>query len=150
MNGFRKREQLRIQVLTAELRKIANVIVVAPDRNRSAASSSLTLVEPLRPRHLDNGDYCVNGTPAECVHLALNGFLSGQVDLVVSGINAGCDMGDDTIYILALWLLPLRCCHLGLPAVAVSLMVVSHYETVALANEYRDLLSKLQHQLLTS
>ena len=87
-----------IQVLATELRKIAEVIVVAPDRNRSAASSSLTLVEPLRPRHLDNGDYCVNGTPADCVYLALNGFLSGQVDLVVSGINAGCNMGDDTIY----------------------------------------------------
>ena len=86
-----------IQVLAKELRKIADVVIVAPDRNRSAASSSLTLVEPLRPRHLDSGDYCVNGTPADCVHLALNGFLSGQVDLVVSGINAGCNMGDDTI-----------------------------------------------------
>ena len=82
-----------IQVLAKELRKIADVVIVAPDRNRSAASSSLTLVEPLRPRHLDSGDYCVNGTPADCVHLALNGFLSGQVDLVVSGINAGCNMG---------------------------------------------------------
>ena len=63
-----------IQVLAKELRKIADVVIVAPDRNRSAASSSLTLVEPLRPRHLDSGDYCVNGTPADCVHLALNGF----------------------------------------------------------------------------
>lgn len=75
-----------IQVLAKELRKIADVVIVAPDRNRSAASSSLTLVEPLRPRHLDSGDYCVNGTPADCVHLALNGFLSGQVDLVVSAL----------------------------------------------------------------
>ena len=64
-----------IQVLAKELRKIADVVIVAPDRNRSAASSSLTLVEPLRPRHLDSGDYCVNGTPADCVHLALNGFI---------------------------------------------------------------------------
>ena len=55
-----------IQVLAKELRKIADVVIVAPDRNRSAASSSLTLVEPLRPRHLDSGDYCVNGTPADC------------------------------------------------------------------------------------
>ena len=54
-----------IQVLAKELRKIADVVIVAPDRNRSAASSSLTLVEPLRPRHLDSGDYCVNGTPAD-------------------------------------------------------------------------------------
>ena len=109
-----------IQVLAKELRKIADVVIVAPDRNRSAASSSLTLVEPLRPRHLDSGDYCVNGTPADCVHLALNGFLSGQVDLVVSGINAGCNMGDDTLYSGTL-AAALEGRHLGLPAIAVSL-----------------------------
>lgn len=70
-----------IQVLAKELRKIADVVIVAPDRNRSAASSSLTLVEPLRPRHLDCGDYCVNGTPADCVHLALNGFYLDKLIL---------------------------------------------------------------------
>ena len=116
-----------IQVLAKELRKIADVVIVAPDRNRSAASSSLTLVEPLRPRHLDSGDYCVNGTPADCVHLALNGFLSGQVDLVVSGINAGCNMGDDTIYSGTL-AAALEGRHLGLPAIAVSLDGRLHYE----------------------
>ena len=119
-----------IQVLAKELRKIADVVIVAPDRNRSAASSSLTLVEPLRPRHLDCGDYCVNGTPADCVHLALNGFLSGQVDLVVSGINAGCNMGDDTIYSGTL-AAALEGRHLGLPAIAVSLDGRQHYETAA-------------------
>lgn len=134
-----------IQVLAMELRKIAEVIVVAPDRNRSAASSSLTLVEPLRPRHLDNGDYCVNGTPADCVHLALNGFLSGQVDLVVSGINAGCNMGDDTIYSGTL-AAALEGRHLGLPAIAVSLDGRQHYETAA--QVVCDLIPKLQHQLL--
>ena len=87
-----------IQTLAEHLRKFANVIIVAPDRNRSAASNSLTLVEPLRPRRLDNGDYCINGTPADCVHLALNGFLTGKIDLVVSGINAGANLGDDKLY----------------------------------------------------
>ena len=87
-----------IQVMAEALRKIATVTIVAPDRNRSAASSSLTLVEPLRPLKLPNGDYCINGTPADCVHLALNGFLAGRVDLVVSGINAGANLGDDVIY----------------------------------------------------
>lgn len=134
-----------IQVLAAELRKIADVVVVAPDRNRSAASSSLTLVEPLRPRHLDNGDYCVNGTPADCVHLALNGFLSGQVDLVVSGINAGCNMGDDTLYSGTL-AAALEGRHLGLPAIAVSLDGRQHYETAA--RVVCDLIPKLHNQLL--
>lgn len=119
-----------IQILAAELRKFANVVVVAPDRNRSAASSSLTLVTPLRPRHLDNGDYCVNGTPADCVHLALNGFLAGKIDLVVSGINAGCNLGDDTLYSGTL-AAALEGRHLGLPAIAVSLDGRQHYETAA-------------------
>ena len=64
-----------IQVLAKELRKIADVVIVAPDRNRSAASSSLTLVEPLRPRHLDCGDYCVNGTPADLCAFGLKWFF---------------------------------------------------------------------------
>ena len=72
----------------------------------------------------------MNGTPADCVHLALNGFLSGQVDLVVSGINAGCNMGDDTIYSGTL-AAALEGRHLGLPAIAVSLDGRQHYETAA-------------------
>ncbi|OBX06804.1 5'/3'-nucleotidase SurE [Gallibacterium genomosp. 3] len=119
-----------IQTLATYLRKIANVIVVAPDRNRSAASSSLTLIEPLRPRLLDNGDYCVNGTPADCVYLAMNHLLSGKIDLVVSGINAGVNLGDDILYsgtVAAAF----EGRHLGLPAIAVSLDGRQHYETAA-------------------
>ncbi|OOF66442.1 5'/3'-nucleotidase SurE [Rodentibacter sp. Ppn85] len=134
-----------IQVLATELRKFADVVIVAPDRNRSAASSALTLVEPLRPRHLDNGDYCINGTPADCVHLALNGFLSGQVDLVVSGINAGCNMGDDTIYSGTV-AAALEGRHLGLPSIAVSLDGRQHYETAA--RVVADLIPKLHNQLV--
>ncbi|PJG83867.1 5'/3'-nucleotidase SurE [Caviibacterium pharyngocola] len=119
-----------IKTLAHELRKIAQVTVVAPDRNRSAASSSLTLVEPLRPLKLDSGDYCINGTPADCVHLALNGFLSGRVDLVISGINAGVNLGDDVIYSGTV-AAALEGRHLGLPAIAVSLDGRQHYETAA-------------------
>lgn len=119
-----------IQILAEHLRKFAEVIIVAPDRNRSAASSALTLVEPLRPRLLDNGDYCVNGTPADCVYVGLNHLLAGKVDLVVSGINAGCNMGDDVLYsgtVAAAF----EGRHLGLPAVAVSLDGRQHYASAA-------------------
>lgn len=136
-----------IKALAAELRKIANVIVVAPDRNRSAASSSLTLVEPLRPFKLDNGDYCINGTPADCVHLALNGFLAGRVDLVVSGINAGVNLGDDVLYSGTV-AAALEGRHLGLPSVAVSLDGRQHFETAA--RVVCDLIPRLHGELLKS
>ena len=119
-----------IQVMAEALRKIATVTIVAPDRNRSAASSSLTLVEPLRPLKLPNGDYCINGTPADCVHLALNGFLAGRVDFVVSGINAGANLGDDVIYSGTV-AAALEGRHLGLPSIAVSLEGRIYFETAA-------------------
>ncbi|QLB12399.1 5'-nucleotidase /3'-nucleotidase /exopolyphosphatase [Bisgaardia hudsonensis] len=134
-----------IKILADELRKIAQVTVVAPDRNRSAASSSLTLVEPLRPIKLPNGDYCINGTPADCVHLALNGFLSGQVDLVVSGINAGVNLGDDIIYSGTV-AAALEGRHLGLPAIAVSLDGRLYYETAA--RVVCDLVPKLHSKIV--
>lgn len=77
---------------------LAELTVVAPDRNRSGASSSLTLEQPLRVQRLANGFHAVNGTPSDCVHLALNGLLGGDPDMVVSGINAGANLGDDTLY----------------------------------------------------
>ena len=110
-----------IRAMADALRKIANVTIVAPDSNRSAASSSLTLVKPLQPLHLESGDYCVNGTPADCVHIALNGFLSGRIDLVVSGINAGANLGDDVLYsgtVAAAF----EGRHLGLPSIAVNIL----------------------------
>ncbi|WP_443091038.1 5'/3'-nucleotidase SurE [Basfia succiniciproducens] len=134
-----------IQILARELRKFADVTIVAPDRNRSAASGSLTLVEPLRPRHLDDGDYCVNGTPADCVHLALNGFLSGRMDLVISGINAGVNLGDDVIYSGTV-AAALEGRHLGLPSIAVSLDGRRYYETAA--RVVCDLIPKLHTRLL--
>ncbi|HUP92097.1 MAG TPA: 5'/3'-nucleotidase SurE [Solimonas sp.] len=74
------------------------VTVVAPDRNRSGASNSLTLLNPIRVQRHADGVYCVDGTPTDCVHLALTGFLETQPDMVVSGVNAGANLGDDTLY----------------------------------------------------
>lgn len=87
-----------LKALYEELSKIAEVIVVAPDRDRSAAGKSLTLNAPLRPRILDNGFCLVEGTPTDCVHLALTQWLKDLPDLVIAGINAGANLGDDVLY----------------------------------------------------
>jgi 5'-nucleotidase len=84
--------------LAEALSAIAEVTVVAPERDRSGASNSLTLDRPLHLHKAHNGFYYVNGTPTDCVHLAVTGMLDTLPDMVVSGINAGANMGDDTIY----------------------------------------------------
>lgn len=84
--------------LAEALATLGEVTVVAPDSERSAFSSALTLDRPLRPVRQPNGFWAVNGTPADCVHLALNGFLDFEPDIVVSGINSGANLGDDTLY----------------------------------------------------
>jgi len=87
-----------IVALADALRPIAEVVVVAPDSNRSGSSNSLTLDRPLSVHRAENGFYFVNGTPSDCVHVALTGGLSFRPDLIVSGINQGQNMGDDTLY----------------------------------------------------
>jgi 5'-nucleotidase len=84
--------------LAEALSAIAEITVVAPERDRSGASNSLTLDRPLHLHKAHNGFYYVNGTPTDCVHLAVTGMLDNLPDMVVSGINAGANMGDDTIY----------------------------------------------------
>ena len=84
--------------LADALASIAEITVIAPDTNRSGSSNSLTLDRPLSLHRAANGFYFVNGTPSDCVHLALTGILEGKPDLVVSGINQGQNMGDDTLY----------------------------------------------------
>lgn len=84
--------------LADALASIAEIVVVAPDSNRSGSSNSLTLDRPLSVFRAANGFYFVNGTPSDCVHIALTGILSWRPDLVVSGINQGQNMGDDTLY----------------------------------------------------
>ena len=87
-----------IIALAEALKPLAEIIVVAPDSNRSASSNSLTLDRPLSVYRADNGFYFVNGTPSDCVHVALTGGLAFRPDLIVSGINQGQNMGDDTLY----------------------------------------------------
>lgn len=89
-----------INILAKALKNIAEVIVVAPDRDHSGASNSLTLQSPIRVREIEQGVFSVQGTPSDCVHLALTGLFEKKQmpDLVVSGINAGSNLGDDVFY----------------------------------------------------
>ena len=118
--------------LAEHLAKIADVTVVAPERDRSGASNSLTLDRPLNLRRATNGFYYVNGTPTDCVHLAVTGMLEQQPDMVVSGINAGANMGDDTIYSGTV-AAATEGFLLGIPSIAVSLegKEFVYYETAA-------------------
>ncbi len=96
------------------------VMVIAPDKDRSGASNSLTLESPLRLTKQNNHFYSVNGTPTDCIHLALTGLYDNPPDLVISGINAGANMGDDVIYSGTV-AAAMEGRNLGLPAIAVSI-----------------------------
>ena len=132
-----------INALAEALSVIADVTVVAPDRNHSGASNSLTLHSPLRVHKVEEKRYFVNGTPSDCVHLALSGFLDEDPDIVVSGINHGANLGDDVIYSGTV-AAAMEGRFLGLPAIAVSLVGrhASHFDTAA--RVAADLVTKLQ------
>lgn len=86
------------QLATALQQQGYSTHTVAPDRDRSGASNSLTLDRPLHPIHLENGDISINGTPTDCVHLAVNAFYNNECERVIAGINAGANLGDDVLY----------------------------------------------------
>lgn len=121
-----------IQVLQQALTEIADVTTVGPDRNCSGASNSLTLINPLRVQQMDNGFLAVNGTPTDCVHLAISQLLDFTPDLVVAGINHGANLGDDVLYSGTV-AAATEGRHLGLPAIAVSLVgqEEEHFATAA-------------------
>ncbi|MBU6467910.1 MAG: 5'/3'-nucleotidase SurE [Betaproteobacteria bacterium] len=122
-----------IQVLYEHLKDIAEVTVVAPDAERSGASNSLTLDRPLIVKRAPNGFYHVNGTPTDCVHMAVTGLLEQVPDIIVSGINHGANMGDDTVYSGTV-AAATEGFLLGIPAIAVSLVNETgkgHYECAA-------------------
>ncbi len=121
-----------IETLATALSTIADVTVVAPDRNRSGASNSLTLDNPLRVNQLSNGFYRVEGTPTDCVHLAITGLLDDEPDMVVAGINEGANLGDDVLYSGTV-AAAMEGRFLGLPAIAISLVgqQATHYDTAA-------------------
>lgn len=106
--------------------------VVAPDRNCSGASNSLTLINPLRVEKMPNGFMSVNGTPTDCVHVGIHQLMAPKPDLVIAGINKGPNMGDDVLYSGTV-AAATEGRHMGLPAIAVSLMgkEEQHYETAA-------------------
>ena len=106
--------------LASTLSALAEVTVVAPERDRSGASNSLTLDRPLSVRRAPNGFLYVNGTPTDCVHLAVTGLLDTLPDIVISGINDGANMGDDTIYSGTV-AAATEGFLLGIPSIAVSL-----------------------------
>lgn len=108
----------------------SDIRLIAPDRNRSAASNSLTLMEPLRITRHEDAIYSVNGTPTDCVHLGINGALDFQPEMVISGINAGANMGDDVLYSGTV-AAATEGRFLGKPSIAVSLCGDCHFETAA-------------------
>ena len=114
-----------IHCLARRLAVVGEVIVVAPDRDRSGASNSLTLDQPIRVNRLEDGRYRVFGTPTDCVHLALAGLLDVEPDIVVSGINNSANLGDDVIYSGTVSA-AMEGRFLGLPAIAVSLAAKDH------------------------
>ncbi len=123
-----------LTILASALSAIGNVKVIAPDRNRSGASNSLTLYNPLRVRQLDNDFHSVAGTPTDCVHLAITGLFDDDPDIVVAGINAGANLGDDVFYSGTV-AAATEGRLLGIPAMAISLASSGHeciyYETAA-------------------
>jgi 5'-nucleotidase len=121
-----------LNCLARSLSAIAAVSVVAPERDRSGASNSLTLTTPLRATRAENGFWFVDGTPTDCVHLAITGLLDTEPDMVIAGINRGANLGDDVIYSGTV-AAAMEGRFLGLPAIAISLVdrAGKHYETAA-------------------
>jgi len=130
-DGFRA---TGIRLLREALATLAEVTVVAPDRNKSGASNSLTLDVPLRVFEAEPGVYFVPGTPTDCVHLAISGLFDFEHDMVVSGVNDGPNLGDDVLYSGTV-AAAVEGRFLGLPTIAVSLCTTStgggHFETGA-------------------
>lgn len=121
-----------INALFDHLSKISEVTTVAPDRNRSGASNSLTLDQPIRVNPTERGFHSVTGTPTDCVHLGTHHLMPEPPDMVVAGINTGANLGDDTLYSGTV-AAAMEGRALGYPAVAVSLVGhhCKHYETAA-------------------
>jgi len=121
-----------LKALAESLATVAAINVVAPERDRSGASNSLTLDIPIRARTLDNGVISVDGTPTDCVHLAITGLLEEEPDMVIAGINSGANLGDDVLYSGTV-AAATEGRFLGLPAMAVSMVASSpkHYATGA-------------------
>jgi 5'-nucleotidase len=134
-----------LAALAEGLAPLGDITVVAPERDRSGASNSLTLDRPLMLSHAHNGFHYVNGTPTDCVHMAVTGLLDFEPDVVVSGINSGSNMGDDTLYSGTV-AAATEGYLLGIPSIAVSLVGTKfeHYRTAA--RVARELVERLRRE----
>src|SRR5258705_5114973 len=132
-------------ILAKTLADLGTITVVAPERDHSGASNSLTLDRPLSVRESANGFQFVNGTPTDCVHLAVTGLLEDMPDMIISGINLGANMGDDTIYSGTV-AAATEGYLLGIPSLAISLASKAgkHYDTAARVT--RELVERFQKQ----
>ncbi|MCE1186899.1 5'/3'-nucleotidase SurE [Zoogloea sp.] len=137
-----------LQALANALSPLGSIEVVAPERDRSGASNSLTLDRPLSLRKAANGFHYVNGTPTDCVHLAVTGMLDALPDMVVSGINHGANMGDDTIYSGTV-AAATEGFLLGVPAMAFSLVSKTASDFSTAARIARELVERFQREPLT-
>jgi len=137
-----------IQALKTGLEDMASLVLVAPDRDRSGASNSLTLDSPIRAKKMSENVIRVNGTPTDCVHLAITGLLDNEPDMVISGINAGANMGDDVLYSGTV-AAAMEGRFLGLPSIAISLASnadnapLRHYDTAVQVARF--LIKRLEH-----
>ena len=134
-------------MLAEGLADMAEVTIVAPDRNRSGASNSLTLDTPLRVEQAEANVYYVNGTPTDCVHLAITGLLADEPDMVIAGINHGANLGDDVLYSGTV-AAAMEGRFLGLPAIAVSLALGDGQNFATAMSLIRQCVSRMQHDPL--
>jgi 5'-nucleotidase len=133
-----------LRTLAERLSAFAEVTIVAPDRNRSGASNSLTLETPLRVERVETNTYYINGTPTDCVHIAITGLLDHVPDMLISGINHGANLGDDVLYSGTV-AAAMEGRFLGIPSIAVSLVGAGseHFATAA------DLVARLVERHVT-
>jgi 5'-nucleotidase len=131
-----------LRILAEHLADLAELTIVAPDRNHSGASNSLTLDRPLRVEQVDTNSYYVNGTPTDCVHVAITGLLELEPDMVISGINHGANLGDDVLYSGTV-AAAMEGRFLGFPAVAVSLVLGDRQEFATAAGVTRKLVQQM-------
>jgi 5'-nucleotidase len=131
-----------LAALAEGLAALGEITVVAPERDRSGASNSLTLDRPLMLSRAHNGFFYVNGTPTDCVHMAVTGILDFEPDVVVSGINSGSNMGDDTLYSGTV-AAATEGYLLGIPSIAVSLVGKDFANYATAGRVARDLVERL-------
>jgi 5'-nucleotidase len=138
-----------LRLLADGLSDLAEITIVAPDRNRSGASNSLTLDSPLRVEQAESNVYFVNGTPTDCVHIAITGLLDEEPDMVISGINHGANLGDDVLYSGTV-AAAMEGRFLGLPALAVSLVLSDERNFASAVSMVRQCISQIQQNPLPS